>query len=45
VLLWSIAVLAPVSAAEYAWIVIRRVGEPHGTVAAVKVPPGAPPDA
>jgi cardiolipin synthase len=28
VLLWTIAVLAPVSAAEYAWIVIRRVGEP-----------------
>jgi cardiolipin synthase len=28
VLLWSIAVLAPVSAAEYAWIVIRRVSEP-----------------
>ena len=27
-LLWSIAVLAPVSAAEYAWIVIRRVHEP-----------------
>jgi cardiolipin synthase len=28
VLLWAIAVLAPVSAAEYAWIVIRRVSEP-----------------
>jgi cardiolipin synthase len=28
VLLWAIAVLAPVSAAEYAWIVIRRVNEP-----------------
>lgn len=28
VLLWVIAVLAPVSAAEYAWIVIRRVGDP-----------------
>jgi cardiolipin synthase len=28
-LLWTIAVLAPVSAAEYAWIVIRRVSEPH----------------
>jgi cardiolipin synthase len=27
-LLWAIAVLAPVSAAEYAWIVIRRVSEP-----------------
>ena len=27
-LLWTIAVLAPVSAAEYAWIVIRRVHEP-----------------
>jgi cardiolipin synthase len=27
-LLWTIAVLAPVSAAEYAWIVIKRVGEP-----------------
>jgi cardiolipin synthase len=39
VLLWMIAVLAPVSAAEYAWIVIRRVGEPVG---AAKI---APPDA
>jgi len=39
VLLWTIAVLAPVSAAEYAWIVIRRVGEP---VAPTKI---APPDA
>ena len=28
VLLWAIAVLAPVSAAEYAWIVFRRVSEP-----------------
>ena len=28
-LLWTIALLAPVSAAEYAWIVIRRVSEPH----------------
>ena len=28
VLLWTIAVLAPVSAAEYAWIVIRRVSAP-----------------
>ncbi|HEY1743378.1 MAG TPA: CDP-alcohol phosphatidyltransferase family protein [Granulicella sp.] len=27
-LLWTIAVMAPVSAAEYAWIVIRRVHEP-----------------
>ncbi len=27
-LLWTIALLAPVSAAEYAWIVIRRVSEP-----------------
>jgi len=39
VLLWMIAVLAPVSAAEYAWIVIRRVSEP---VPAAKI---APPDA
>jgi cardiolipin synthase len=30
VLLWMIAILAPVSAAEYAWIVIRRVSEPVG---------------
>jgi cardiolipin synthase len=37
-LLWTIAVLAPVSAAEYAWIVIRRMGEPT-------VPRVAPPDA
>jgi cardiolipin synthase (CMP-forming) len=36
-LLWAIAVLAPVSAAEYAWIVIRRVNEPLQTA----VPPGA----
>jgi cardiolipin synthase len=27
-LLWTIALLAPVSAAEYAWIVIRRVSAP-----------------
>jgi cardiolipin synthase len=27
-LLWSIAILAPVSAAEYAWIVFRRVSMP-----------------
>lgn len=27
-LLWAIAVLAPISAAEYAWIVFRRVSEP-----------------
>jgi cardiolipin synthase (CMP-forming) len=27
-LLWTIAVMAPVSAAEYAWIVIRRMQEP-----------------
>jgi cardiolipin synthase len=31
VLLWMIAVLAPVSAAEYAWIVVRRVNEPMPT--------------
>jgi cardiolipin synthase len=31
-LLWAIAVLAPVSAAEYAWIVIRRVSEPQQAV-------------
>jgi cardiolipin synthase len=31
-LLWAIAVLAPVSAAEYAWIVIRRVSEPIPSV-------------
>jgi cardiolipin synthase len=41
-LLWGIAVLAPVSAAEYAWIVIRRVSEPH---AAVLSSVAAPPDA
>jgi len=29
-LLWSIAVLAPVSAAEYAWIVLRRIQTPPG---------------
>jgi cardiolipin synthase len=28
-LLWTIAVLAPVSAAEYAWIVVRRVNAPQ----------------
>jgi cardiolipin synthase len=39
VLLWAIAGLAPLSAAEYAWIVIRRVNEPV-SVAKV-VPPGA----
>jgi cardiolipin synthase len=44
-LLWSIAVLAPVSAAEYAWIVIKRVGEHPTASLAAKVPPGAPPDA
>jgi cardiolipin synthase len=39
VLLWAIAGLAPLSAAEYAWIVIRRVNEP---VSVAKVmPPGA----
>jgi cardiolipin synthase len=38
-LLWTIALLAPVSAAEYAWIVIRRVSEP------VALPAGSPPDA
>ena len=27
-LLWTIAVLAPLSAAEYAWIVVRRVSAP-----------------
>jgi cardiolipin synthase len=42
VLLWAIAVLAPVSAAEYAWIVIRRVNEP---LPAKVVPPDAYPDA
>lgn len=30
-LLRAIAVLAPVSAAQYAWIVIRRVSEPEGS--------------
>jgi cardiolipin synthase len=29
VLLWAIAVLAPLSAAEYAWIVVRRVNAPQ----------------
>jgi cardiolipin synthase len=33
VLLWTIAALAPVSAAEYAWIVIRRVSEPVRVIA------------
>jgi cardiolipin synthase len=42
-LLWGIAVLAPVSAAEYAWIVIRRVSEPHAAVAVVAA--SSPPDA
>jgi cardiolipin synthase len=42
VLLWAIAVLAPVSAAEYAWIVIRRVNEP---LPAKVAPPNAYPDA
>jgi cardiolipin synthase len=28
ILLWAIAVLAPVSAAEYAWLVFRRVSAP-----------------
>jgi cardiolipin synthase len=32
-LLWVIALLAPVSAAEYAWIVIRKVSEPPATAA------------
>ncbi len=32
VLLWAIAVLAPVSAAEYAWIVVRRVSTPPMTL-------------
>jgi cardiolipin synthase len=39
VLLQAIAVLAPVSAAEYAWIVIRRVQTPPAAVEAV--PPEA----
>jgi cardiolipin synthase len=29
-LLWAIAVLAPISAAEYAWLVFRRVSMPNG---------------
>jgi cardiolipin synthase len=37
-LLKAIAVLAPISAAEYAWIVFRRVQAPHPT-------PALPPDA
>jgi cardiolipin synthase len=41
-LLWAIAVLAPVSAAEYAWLVIRRVSEPQlKTNPAVVMPPDA----
>jgi cardiolipin synthase (CMP-forming) len=28
-LLWAIAVLAPVSAAEYAWLVLKRMQTPH----------------
>ncbi|MGC9197920.1 MAG: CDP-alcohol phosphatidyltransferase family protein [Acidobacteriaceae bacterium] len=36
VLLWTIAVLAPLSAAEYAWIVIRRVGGPDAMDGAVE---------
>jgi cardiolipin synthase len=28
-LLWTIALLAPVSAAEYAWLVLRRMQTPH----------------
>jgi len=35
-LLWTIAVLAPVSAAEYAWIVIRRVSAPSVVQSEVK---------
>jgi cardiolipin synthase len=35
-LLWTIALLAPVSAAEYAWIVIRRVSAPSVVQDAVK---------
>jgi len=35
-LLWTIAVLAPVSAAEYAWIVIRRVGGPDAVGRAIE---------
>jgi len=37
-LLWAIAVLAPVSAAEYAWLVIRRVSEPIQTTQPVERP-------
>jgi cardiolipin synthase len=32
-LLWSIALLAPVSAAEYAWIVLRRIQAPAAATA------------
>ncbi len=44
VLLWAIAALAPLSAAEYAWIVIRRVSEPGGSGGAVgsKLPVTSP---
>jgi cardiolipin synthase len=31
VMLWAIAILAPISAAQYAWIVIRRVSQPPAT--------------
>ena len=34
-LLWSIAVMAPVSAAEYAWIVLRRIQAPPGPAVTV----------
>ena len=34
-LLWSIAVMAPVSAAEYAWIVLRRIQTPPGPAVTV----------
>lgn len=43
VLLKAIAVLAPVSAAEYAWIVIRRVHSPAMVGAAPATPAGTPP--
>jgi cardiolipin synthase len=39
ILLWMIAILAPVSAAEYAWIVIRRVNDPLPVVKVI--PPNA----
>lgn len=35
ILLRTIAVLAPLSAAQYAWIVIRRVSAPHDPVSVV----------